>query len=234
MSKEEKMTKEEQQRLEDQAYHELCQIIEYAMMMEDIEYLEMMVTAWKNRYKKILADPSPTFKKRIDYLLNQFYSEVIRSILSQIKFKEEKAIKNQRKALNQLYSLIRDINDLPTLKKEIKKWETKYPYDSFLRMYKVKIDVAKRDKNLQENAFNQDEAFRDLYYGVVNRNGTIEELKGYLQDWEKKYRINDKFKIDDFLRHQSEIKRYISDDYLKSIAKVLPQEQERMHYFSQY
>ena len=106
MSQEQKMSKEELQKLEDQAYFELCQILAIAMESEDIEYLNNMITAWKNKYKNLLDNPSPNFKKKIEYLLNQYYSEVITSILSQIKFKEAKAIENQSKAINKLYDIL--------------------------------------------------------------------------------------------------------------------------------
>lgn len=217
VSKEEK---EKLEQLENEAFLELCQIIAIATQAQDIEYLNNMISIWKSKYKNLLDNPSPNFKKRIEFLLNQYYSKIVEFILSQIKFKEEKAIKNQRKALNKLYTIIKDNYDLDTLKSEIKKWEEKYPYDSFLSMYQKRIDAAKKEKNLEENAFRQEEAFRDLYYDVVNRSGTIEELKSYLKRWEQKYSINDRFTIDQFIKHQSEVKRYVSDDFLISIAKT--------------
>ena len=217
VSKEEK---EKLEQLENEAFLELCQIIAIATQAQDIEYLNNMISVWKSKYKNLLDNPSPNFKKRIEFLLNQYYSKIVEFILSQIKFKEDKAIKNQRKALNKLYTIIKDNYDLDTLKSEIKKWEQKYPYESFLSMYQKRIDAAKKEKNLEENAFRQEEAFRDLYYDVVNRSGTIDDLKSYLKKWEQKYSINDKFTIDQFIKHQSEVKRYVSDDFLISIAKA--------------
>ena len=205
--------------LEDKAFRELLQIIAIAYQVQDIEYINNMISNWKNKYKKTIDNATPNFKKKIEQLLNESYSRIVEYILSQIKFKEEKMIKKQHKALNELYCLIRDTYDLDTLKNKIKKWETKYPYKSFLKMYQKRIDSIKREKNLENNAFKQEEAFRDLYYGVVNRTGTIEELKDYLRTWEKKYSINNKFTIDQFIKHQSEVKRYVSDDFLISIAR---------------
>lgn len=210
---------EELNKLENEALEELYQIIAIAYQVQDIDYIDSMISAWKAKYKKILDNPSPDFKKKIEKLLNESYSKVVEYILSQIKFKEEQAIKNQRRALNELYRIIKDNYDLDTVKKKIKTWESKYPYDSFLKMYQKRIDSAKREKNLEENAFKQEEAFKDLYYGVANRSGTIEELKEYLHKWEEKYSINNKFTIEQFIKHQSEVKRYVSDEFLISIAK---------------
>ena len=205
--------------LEDKAFRELIQIIAIAYQVQDIEYVNNMISNWKNKYKKTLDNATPNFKKKIEQLLNESYSRVVEYILSQIKFKEEKMIKNQRKALQELYNLIRDNYDLETLKNKIKKWESKYPYNSFLKMYQKRIDSMKREKNLEKYAFKQEEAFRDLYYNVANRSGTIEELHSYLKTWEDKYSINNKFTIDQFIKHQSEVKRYVSDDFLISIAR---------------
>ena len=207
--------------LEDKAFRELIQIIAIAYQVQDIEYVNNMISNWKNKYKKTLDNATPNFKKKIEQLLNESYSRVVEYILSQIKFKEEKMIKNQRKALQELYNLIRDNYDLETLKNKIKKWESKYPYNSFLKMYQKRIDSMKREKNLEKYAFKQEEAFRDLYYNVANRSGTIEELHSYLKTWEDKYSINNKFTIDQFIKHQSEVKRYVSDDFLISIEHIL-------------
>lgn len=210
---------EELKKLETEAILELYQIIAIAYQIQDIEYINNMISAWKTKYKKILDNPSPDFRKKIKQLLDEAYSEVVKYILSQIKLKEEKKIENQRKALKELYSILSDNYDYDTVMAEIKKWEKKYPYDSFLKMYQKRIDLAKREKNIEQYAFKQEEAFKDLYYGVVNRSGSLEELKEYLRKWEEKYSINDKFTIDHFIKHQSEIKRYTSDDFLISIAK---------------
>jgi len=210
---------EELKKLETEAIVELYQIIAIAYQIQDIEYINNMISIWKTKYKKILDNPSPDFKKKIKQLLDEAYSEVVKYILSQIKLKEEKKIENQRKALKELYNIISDNYDYDTVMAKIKKWETKYPYDSFLKMYQKRIDSAKREKNIEQHAFKQEEAFKDLYYGVVNRSGTIEELKEYLRKWEEKYSINDNFTIDDFIKHQSEVKRYTSDEFLISIAK---------------
>lgn len=215
-----KLSKKEQQelnRLEDEAFKELGQIIAIAYQVQDIEYINSLILAWERKYQKLLSNPD--FKKKFKKILDETYDELVRYILSKIRLKEEKLIKNQRKALNQLYNIIKDTYDLDTLKSKIKKWESKYPYNSFLKMYQKRIDSAKREKNLQENAFKQEEAFKDLYYGVANRSGTIEELKDYLNRWEEKYSINNKFTIDQFINHQTEVKRYTSNEFLISIAK---------------
>lgn len=208
---------EELNKLENEAFKELGQIIAIAYQVQDIEYINNLILAWERKYQKLLSNPD--FKKKFKKILDEAYDEVVKYILSRIRLKEEQVIKNQRKALNELYNIIKDNSDLDTLKAKIKKWEGKYPYDSFLKMYQKRIDSAKREKNLQENAFNQEEAFKDLYYGVVNRSGTIEELQEYLKKWEDKYSINNNFTIDDFIKHQSEVKRYTSNEFLVSIAK---------------
>ena len=210
---------EELNKLEHAAIIELYQIIALAQQIQDIDYLDSMISAWESKYKKILNNPSPEFKKKIEQLRNYTYFKVVEYILSQIKFKEQKMIENQRKALKMLYGILADNYDYDIVMDKIKKWESKYPYDSFLKMYQKRIDSEKREKNILQHAFKQEEAFKDLYYGVVNRSGTIEELKEYLHKWEEKYNINDKFTIDHFIKNQSEVKRYMSDDFLISIAK---------------
>lgn len=218
-AKEARAEKEELKKLEDQAYFELCQIIAEAMQLQDIELLDYRISYWKNRYKKLLDGlASPEFKKKIEYLLNEYYSSVTQYINSQIKFKENKKIENQSKALIKLYRIIKETNDLETLKSKVKDWEKQYPKSSFLRMYQRKIDSYTSTKNLEANAFNQDEAFSNLV-DITKHNNTFEEFIKEREEWEKKYSIHDKFELDDFIKHQSEIKMYSSDDYLQSISK---------------
>ena len=54
------------------------------------------------KHKKLLDNPSPEFKKRIEYLLNEYYSSVTQYIQSQIKFNENKKIEFRR--TNVIYS----------------------------------------------------------------------------------------------------------------------------------
>ena len=77
------------------------------------------------------------------------------------------------------------------------------------------------EKYIKENSFKQEEAFNELV-DITKKTGTIDELKDYLNRWEKKYSINDKFTIDDFIKHQSEVKRFTSDEFLQSIAREEP------------
>lgn len=217
-----KAEKEQLKKLEDEAYNELCQIIAEAMQFQDITLLDQRIAGWKKKYKKLLdsnGSASVNFKKRIEYLLNEYYSEITQYILKQIRKTEQKRIENQSKALRKLRYLIDETNDLPLLKKKVKEWESKYPMSSFLNMYQKRIKVYTSEKYLKENAFDQDIAFRDLYY-ITKLNRTYEELKEEVAKWENNYSINDKFELDDFIKHQSEIIRYTSDDYLKDIAHV--------------
>ena len=214
-----KAEKEELKKLEDKAYFELCQIIAEAMQLQDIELLDYRIISWKNKYKKLLDGlASPEFKKKIEYLLNEYYSSVTQYIYSQIKFKENKKIENQSKALVKLYRIIKETNDLNTLKSKVKEWENQYPKSSFLKMYQKKIDSYTSTRNLEANAFNQEEAFSDLV-DITKRTSTFEEFSKAREEWEKKYSIHNKFELDDFIKHQSEIKRYTSDEYLHSISK---------------
>ena len=215
-----KMSKEELKKIEDEAYFELCQIITEAMQLQDIDLLDARISVWKSKYKKLLdgSASSSNFRKRIEFLLNQYYSEVTQYILRQIKFKEEKKIENQSKALRKLYKIIKETNDLSLLKKKVKEWESEYPISAFLDMYKKKIELAVTNKNLERNAFDQEQAFYDLQQ-ITKINGTFDELKAALSDWEKEYSINDKYTIDDFIKNQSEVKRYTSDEYLQSISR---------------
>lgn len=211
--------KEELKKLEDEAYFELCQIIAEAMQLQDVELLDYRIASWKHKYKKLLDGlASPEFKKKIEYLLNEYYSSVTQYIYSQIKFRENKKIENQSKALVKLYRIIKETNDLNTLKSKVKDWEKQYPKSAFLKMYQKRIDSYTSIKNLEANAFNQEEAFSDLV-DITKRTATFEEFSKAREEWEKKYSIHNKFELDDFIKHQSEIKRYTSDEYLHSISR---------------
>ena len=215
-----KAEREELKKLEDEAYNELCQIIAEAMQIQDITLLDQRIADWKRKYKKLLDSSSPSssnFKKRIEYLLNQFYSEITQYILKQIKKSEQKRIENQSKALRKLYYIIKETDDLSLLKKKVKEWENKYPISGFITMYQKRIKIYTSEKYLKENAFDQDMAFRDLYY-ITKLNRTYDEFKQEISKWEDKYSIHDKFELDDFLKNQADVKRYTSDEYLKSIA----------------
>ncbi len=222
MADNKKVQEEALKKLEDEAYFELCQIIAEAMQLQDVDLLNARIASWKNKYKKLLDRPSTNsksdFKKRIEFLLNQYYSSVTQYILSQLKLKEEKKVENQSKALRELYAIIRDTNDYDLLKKKVDKWKEKYPVSGFLKMYQKRIELYTRDKNIRENTFKQEEAFRDLL-DVTKTHGTLDEIKAELSLWEEKYSINDKFSIDDFINHQREVKRYTSAEFLQSIAR---------------
>lgn len=213
-----KAEKEELKKLEDEAYFELCQIIAEAMQEQSIELLDFRIASWKNKYKKLLDNPSPNFKKRIEYLLTEYYSSVTQYIQSQIKFNENKKIENQSKALRELYVIIRNTDDLKTLEKKVNAWKEKYPKDKFLKMYQSKYEHMTSKRNLRENAFEQEEAFKDLIE-ITKHTGTFEEFEREREQWENKYSIHDKFELDDFIKHQSDIKRYTSDEYLHSISR---------------
>lgn len=220
MADNKKTQSEDLKKLEDEAYYELCQIIAEAMQYQDVGLLDSRIAAWKTKYKKLL-DESPSnsnFKKRVEFLLTQYYSEITQYILKQLKLKEEKKVENQSKALRQLYSIIKDTNDYDLLKKKVEKWKEKYPISGFLKMYQKRIELYTRDKNLRENAFDQEKAFSDLV-DITKIHGTLDELKNELSLWEEKYSINNKYTIDDFIKHQSEVKRFVSDEFLQSIAR---------------
>lgn len=217
-----KAEREELKKLENEAYNELCQIIAEAMQFQDITLLDQRIADWKKKYKKLLdssSSASSNFKKRIEYLLNEYYSEITQYILKQIRKTEQKRLENQSKILRKLYYIIKETDDLSLLKKKVKEWQDKYPISGFLNMYQKRIKIYTSEKYLKENAFDQDMAFRDLYY-ITKLNRTYDELKGELAKWEDKYSIHDKFELDDFIKHQSEINRYTSDEYLMSIAHV--------------
>ena len=112
--KEEKLSPEELQRLEDEAYFELCQIIAEAMQLQDIELLDYRIAVWKKKYKKLLENPlvGSKFKKRIEYLLNEYYSSITLYIWQQLKKQEQKRIEKQYKAMRKLYKIIDENNDI--------------------------------------------------------------------------------------------------------------------------
>ena len=207
-------------KLEEKAYFELCQIIAEGMQSQNVDLLDIRIAEWKKKYKKLIDGTSPNskFKKKIEFLLNQYYSSVTQYILQQLKIKEYVKIQNQSKALKNLYSIIKETNDLKTLKQKVKKWESKYPVYSFLKMYQKRITSYTREKNLEENAFDQNKAFSELV-DITKTNSTLDELKYKLSKWEENYSINKKFEIDDFIKNQNEVKKYTSDEYLTSIAR---------------
>ena len=88
---------EELNKLEEQACFELCQIIAEAMQTQNVDLLDQRIAEWKNKYKKLLdgSVPNSKFKKKIEFLLNEYYSSVTRYIQEQIKFREYVKIENQ-------------------------------------------------------------------------------------------------------------------------------------------
>lgn len=225
MSDDKKVQDEDLKKLEDEAYFELLQIIAEAMETQDIGLLDSRIATWKSKYKKLLDRPSTSsrsdFKKRVEFLLTQYYSSVTQYILNKLKLNEEEKVQNQSKALRELYRIIKDTNDLKLLREKVKKWKEKYPVDGFLKMYQKRIEFLARDKNLRENAFDQEKAFADLV-DITKKNLKFDELNIEIGYWEKEYSINDKYTIDDFLKHQSEVKRYTSPEFLQSIARDEP------------
>lgn len=225
MSADKKIEDEDLKKLEDEAYFELLQIIAEAMETQDLGLLDSRIATWKSKYKKLLDRPSTSsrsdFKKRIEFLLTTYYSSVTLYILNKLKLNEEEKVQNQAKALKELYRTIKETNDLDLLRKKVKKWEEKYPVSGFLKMYQKRIELYTRDKNLRENAFDQEKAFSDLV-DITKENLTLDELNLEISNWEKEYSINDKYTIDDFLKHQSEVKRYTSPEFLQSIAREDP------------
>lgn len=223
MSDSKNVSEKDLKKLEDEAYFELCQIIAEAMQLEDINILNSRIDEWKRKYKKLLDRPSTSsrsdFKKRIEYLLSQSYlQQVADYILNRLKLKEQKKVEKQAKAMRELYRIIKDTNDYDLLKKKVKKWEEKYPIDGFLRMYQKRIKFYTRDKTIRENSFKQEEAFSDLV-DITKKHATLDELNIMIDEWEKKYSINDKYSIDDFLNHQKEVERFTSDEFLQEIAR---------------
>lgn len=223
MSDSKNVSEKDLKKLEDEAYFELRQIINEAMQLEDVNILKNRIDEWKRKYKKLLDRPSTSsrsdFKKRIEFLLSQSYLQGIADyILNRLKLKEQKKVEKQAKAMRELYRIIKDTNDYDLLKKKVKKWEEKYPVDGFLRMYQKRIEIYTRDKTIRENSFKQEEAFSDLV-DITKKHATLDELNVMIEDWEKKYSINDKYSIDDFLNHQREVERFISDEFLQSIAR---------------
>lgn len=223
MSDSKNISEKDLKKLEDEAYFELVQIIAEAMQLEDINILNTRIDEWKRKYKKLLDRPSTSsrsdFKKRIEYLLSQSYLQGIADyILNRLKLKEQKKVEKQAKAIRELYRIIKDTNDYDLLKKKVKKWEEKYPVDGFLRMYQKRIEFYTRDKTIRENSFKQEEAFSDLV-DITKKYATLDELNVMIDEWEKKYSINDKYSIDDFLNYQREVERFTSDEFLQSIAR---------------
>lgn len=223
MSDSKNVSEKDLKKLEDEAYFELLQIINEAMQRQDINLLNAGIASWKTKYQKLLDRPSTSsrsdFKKRIEFLLSQSYLQGIADyILNLLKFKEQKKVEKQAKAIRELYRIIKDTNDYDLLKKKVEKWKEKYPIDAFLRMYQKRIEFYTRDKTIRENAFKQEEAFSDLV-DITKKRATLDELNVMIEDWEKKYSINDKYSIDDFLNHQREVERFTSDEFLQEIAR---------------
>lgn len=177
-----KAEKEELKKLEDEAYFELCQIIAEAMQEQSIELLDYRIASWKDKYKKLLDNPSPNFKKELNtYLLNiiLLLPNTFNPKLNLMRIKDW----NQSKALRELYVIIRDTDDLKTLEKKVNAWKEKYPKDKFLKMYQSKYEHMTSKRNLRENAFDQEVAFKDLVE-ITKHTGTFEEFAREREQWE--------------------------------------------------
>ncbi len=201
---------------EEKAYLELCQIIAEALQTEDINLLQIRVEQWKKKYP--YNKFSKNLKAKIDYLLNQFYSEVIIQILKSIKTNNEKKEFNQRKALTKLYKIIKETNDIKDLNKKVDNWKKEFPVDDFMDMYKKRVKKFTSKKYLEENAFDTDKAYYELYY-TLKTNATYDELKDKVSIWEKNYNIGDKYSTDDFKKHTSDVKKFLDDEYIYFLAK---------------
>ena len=201
---------------EEKAYLELCQIIAEAIQTQDINLLQYRIYEWKRKYP--YEKFSKNLKAKIDYLLNQYYSEVINQILKSIKQRREKKDFNQRKALIKLYKMIKETNDIKELNKKINEWKKEYPVNDFMEMYKKRVKKYTSRKYLEENAFDTNKAFYDLCH-LFKANATYEELKDKVLVWEKDYSIGEQFKVDDFNKKSIEVKRMLDDEYLYSISK---------------
>ena len=203
---------EEEAMNEEEAYFELCQIIAVAVETQDINLLKSRIEIWKSKYP--WEKFSNKYKEKIRYILNTYYTEITRHIIAQI---EQKRDFDSRKAYFKLYDIVNDTKDLKTLKSKIKAWEKEYPFDGFSQMYKNRIKKLTSEKSLAEHAINQEEAFADLL--VISKSRcSFEELQEKIKTWEAEYSINDKYSIDDFINNKSEIKRLISEDYLKILS----------------
>ena len=211
-----KNEKEELKIDEEKAYLELCQIIAEAIQTQDINLLQYRVNEWKRKYP--YEKFSKNLKAKIDYLLNQYYSELINSILKTIKEQKEKKEFNQHKALVKLYKIIKETNDIKELTKKVDKWKKEYPIDSFLDMYKNRAKKFTSKKYLEENSFDTERAFYDLYH-LLKVNATYQELQDKVNIWEKNYSIGEKYSEKDFKKHENEVKRFLDEEYLYSIAK---------------
>lgn len=201
---------------EEKAYFELCQIISEAIQTQDANLLEIRINEWKRKYP--YNKFSKNLKAKIDYILNQYYSELIEYIIKTIKTQEEKKKFNQSKSLVELYKIIKSTNDIKDLKKKVDKWKSNYPIDDFMKMYKSKVQRYTSQKYLEENSFDTEKAFYDLYY-MLKTNSTFEELKEKVFIWEKDYSIGEKYSTDDFKKHSSNVKALLDEEYLYSISK---------------
>ena len=208
--------KEENQIDEERAYLELCQIIAEALETMDINLLQYRINEWKKKYP--YEKFSKNLKAKIDFLLSQYYTEIINQILKTIKERREKKKFDQGKAMVKLYKIIKETNDLKELNKKVEAWKKEFPINDFMDMYKKRAKKYTSRKYLEENSFDTKKAFYDLH-DTLNVNATYEELKEKVKVWEKDYRIGEKFKVEDFKGKSSEVKRMLDDEYLYSISK---------------
>ena len=147
---------------EEEAYFELCQIIATAVETQNINLLKSMIAIWKGKYP--WEKFSSKYKEKIRYILNTYYTEITRYIISQI---EEKRNFDSRKAYFKLYDIVNNTKDLKILKSNIKSWEKEYPFNGFTEMYKTRIKKLTSEKRLSEHAIDQDEAFADLMINIL-------------------------------------------------------------------
>ena len=206
---------EELKKLEEQAYFELCQIIMEALQLQDIKILNNRLSSWKIKYKKLLDGSTALIEKIKRLQSDDYIGYIINMIMQRIKITEYIKIENQAKALRKLYLLIKENTDFRTLKSKVEEWKKTYPIQSFMKMYQRKVAYYTRTKTIEDNSFDQEKAFYDLIQ-ITKMNGTPKDFERELGNWEDTYHIHDKFELDDFIKHQSDIKRYAQEIQAKA------------------
>lgn len=208
--------------LQKQAYFELCQIINLALQNQNIDELKYNIAVWKNKYKD-LKFTSP-YREKILALLNQipYYIDTIQKEIYELKKILDEF--NFRKAYQKLYHIIDSsdgIKDIKLLKKKIDEWKSKYDFDKFNDYYKNKIKQITSDAHVSRTAFDQDKAFDELR-DITNKTyrtdnpDDLGDLSKNIEEWQKKY--PQKYNVTKFEKHNSDIKRLTSKEFLHSIV----------------
>lgn len=200
----------EQIKYEEQAYFELCQIINTAMQNKNLSAFESALSSWLNQYD-LDSFVCKNYKEKIKALLITI--ESLKKIL--IEFQNNQPTFNLSKAYRKLFLIVENNKDINELKHKIEKWKEQYPPDKFNDYFKPKIKQITSDAHIRRIAFDQKSAFEELQ-AIISSSDTlyIEDLSEKVDTWKATY------KIDDFIsKYSGDVISWTDENYLISVSK---------------